>query len=103
MHLIGGAATIQDLIRTLTAMLGRTIVDKTGYTDKFDLNIEFSLDQSLAGLAAAPPSGGLPVVADSMTPSVFTALQEQSGLRLESSKGPVEVIVIDHLEKPRAN
>ncbi len=82
MRLIGGSVTMADLIRTLTAMLGRTIIDKTGYTEKFDVNVEFTFDQSLAGLT---PLGGVPAVADTMTPSIFTSLSpEQLGLKLES-------------------
>jgi uncharacterized protein (TIGR03435 family) len=100
MHLIGGRASIADLTRILTNMLGRTVVDKTGYTGKFDVNIEFSFDQALAGM---PLPLGTSLVTDSTNPSIFTALQERLGLRLDSAKGPVEVIVIEHIEKPAEN
>jgi uncharacterized protein (TIGR03435 family) len=75
----------------LTAMLsrnlGQTVVDQTGIPGEFDFKIEWSKDQN-------PDLGG---------PTLFTALQEQLGLRLESKKVPVDVIVIDRLEKPSDN
>jgi uncharacterized protein (TIGR03435 family) len=67
---------------------GRPLVDKTGLTGTFDIHLEFSPDEDAV---------------DAAIPSIFTALQEQLGLRLESSKGPVEVLVIDRVERPGAN
>ena len=61
----------------------------------FDVRLEFTLDQNLPGLPAeSSETAGV---------TLFTAIQEQLGLRLESQKGPVEIIVIDRLEKPSAN
>ena len=67
-------------------MVERTVVDNTGLNGEFGVKLEWS-----DGLA------------DSSGPSLFTALQEQLGLRLESTKAPVEVIVIDQIEKPSEN
>jgi uncharacterized protein (TIGR03435 family) len=67
--------------------LHRPIVDRTGLTGTFDFHLEWTPD-----LATVPQSD------DAAGPSIFTALQEQLGLKLESAKGPVEVLVIDHVE-----
>jgi len=68
----------------LAGQLGRTVVDNTGLTGEYDFTLEWSPEPT----------------PDSSDPSIIAALQEQLGLKLESTKGPVEVIVIDHLEKP---
>jgi uncharacterized protein (TIGR03435 family) len=75
----------------LTFWVRRTVVDKTGFMGKFDVDLKWNPDE-----AAATPT------ADT-TPSIFTALEEQLGLKLESSKGPVEVLVIDSVSKPSEN
>jgi uncharacterized protein (TIGR03435 family) len=90
----------------LPTLLGRPVLDKTGYTGKFDVHLEFLPDQSAAGVGSIERVAGVSSAAppgDSAGPTIFTALQEQLGLKLESDKGPVEVIVIDHVEKPDAN
>lgn len=74
-----------DLAMMLSVILGRTVVDETGVAGKFRLQLNFApLDASLA----RPADGA----ADA--PSIFTALQEQLGLKLAASKGPVEVMVV---------
>jgi uncharacterized protein (TIGR03435 family) len=65
-------------------------VDKTGLTGKYD----FTLDYVPVAKAATDDSGG---------PSIFTALQEQLGLKLEPAKAPMDVLVIDSVERPTAN
>jgi uncharacterized protein (TIGR03435 family) len=80
----------QPLARVISALsmaVSRGVVDRTGLQGPFDVELEWSAD---AGAAATA----------SNTPSVFTALQEQLGLRLEPSRGPVEVLVIDSVERP---
>jgi uncharacterized protein (TIGR03435 family) len=98
----GGKIPMPEFIRVLSMVLGRTVVDQTGFTELFDIRLDFLPDETTAALPPPPPgaSGG-PL--DSANPSILTALQEQLGLRLESAKGPVEVIVIDHVERPSAN
>jgi len=78
------------LATTLAAILNRTVVNRTGFTGIFDLHLDYA-PVDIAGSSA-----------DSPAPSIFTAM-EKLGLRLESSKGPVEVLVIDHVERPSAN
>jgi uncharacterized protein (TIGR03435 family) len=93
--------TTADLIRWLSNTTGRTIVDKTGFTGTFDAKLEF-LPEMAQG--AAPMGDGAPPVAvENAAPSLFTALQERLGLKLESERGPVEVLVIDRVERPTEN
>jgi len=68
------------------------VLDKTGLTGAYEFTLRYTPDN-----APQPPSGG----ADA--PSLSTALQEQLGLKLEPGKGPVEIIVIDHVERPSGN
>ena len=75
-------------------MLGRTVVDKTGLEGAYDIAVTWTPDPGLEQGAAQPEAAGA---------SLFTALQEQLGLKLESGKGPVEVIVVDSAEKPSGN
>jgi uncharacterized protein (TIGR03435 family) len=92
------AAFATNLSRTYTSELGRNVIDRTGLTGTFDVHLKWTIDPltvPAAGGAAAPP--------DPAGPSLFAALQDQLGLRLESAKGPVEVLVVDHVEKPSAN
>jgi uncharacterized protein (TIGR03435 family) len=91
----GMAAPISMLVNTLSSATGRPVVDKTGLTEKYDYVLEWTPD-----LAAAESTDSAP---SSSGPTIFTALQEQLGLRLESSKGPVVTIVIDRVDRPSAN
>ena len=74
----------------LKSEVGRTVVDKTGLTRKYDFTLEFVP----AAKAATDETGG---------PSIFTALEEQLGLKLEPAKEPMDVLVIDSIEQPTAN
>jgi uncharacterized protein (TIGR03435 family) len=87
-----------DLIRELTSILDRPVLDKTGFTGEFDLDLSFTRDGALMGL---PPGYGGP--ADPNLPNIFAALEEQLGLKLAPAKGKVEVLVIDHAERPTTN
>jgi uncharacterized protein (TIGR03435 family) len=100
----GGKIAMKEFTDGLSNILGRPVVDKTGYTGNFDLALEFSQEGvDMVGLfGGAPFSGGKPSDDDSR-PSIFTVLQDQLGLKLESQKGPAEVLVIDHAEKASEN
>jgi uncharacterized protein (TIGR03435 family) len=78
------------------------MIDRTGFTGTFDIRLEFARDQALSA-APGGPSAPPELATDVSKPSIFTALQEQLGLKLESGKGPVEILVIDHVEKPSEN
>jgi uncharacterized protein (TIGR03435 family) len=99
--LIGNGVAMPLLVRMLSQRLDRTIVDKTDLTGRFDLQLQWTPD---VGETPFSPGGDLlPPAADSSGISIFVALQEQLGLKLESQKGPVEMFVIDSVEKPSAN
>ena len=87
---------MSQLADRLSTMLGRTVVDKTGLTGVYDIDVRFAPDPALQQLPAGPP-------ADANGASIFTAMQEQLGLKLQAGKGPVEVIVVDSAEKPEGN
>jgi len=87
--------------------LDRSGVDKTGLTGIYRCKLQWTPDESQGAMFKGPEPGPQTPTStsspDSSGPSVFTAIQEQLGLRLESQKGPVEVLVIDHVEKPSEN
>ena len=89
-------------LMALSQQLGRTVIDKTGLKGFYDLKLQWVPD---FGSGAGPSPAGVqpPPQADLSGPSIFTAVQEQLGLRLESTKGPVEVLVIDSVQKPTEN
>jgi uncharacterized protein (TIGR03435 family) len=94
-----------SLANNLSQQLHRTVIDKTGLTGKYDLELNWMPDQGSDGMFKGP-DGSQPhsdAAPDSSGPSIFTALQEQLGLRLQSAKGPVETLVIDHVEMPSEN
>jgi bla regulator protein blaR1 len=97
---------LDQFAEVLSRELGRVVLDKTGLDKRYDFKLRWTPGDddriSKAGEgpdgkpSAAPPS-------DASGPSIFTALQEQLGLKLESQKSPVDTLVIDHVEKPSAN
>jgi len=98
-HLMGRAQTMHDLASFLSVQIGRPTTDDTGLTAKYD----FLLTYSDAGLEG-PTAAMRPMPDSDILPSLFTATQAQLGLKLEPKKGPVEVIVADHIErKPSEN
>jgi uncharacterized protein (TIGR03435 family) len=104
-HLSGQKVPIEQLLDTLSRFTGRTVLDKTNLPGKYDIDLQYTPEQ---GQFQAPPGGappGMPPLppTDPNGPSLFTALQEQLGLKLESQKGPVEIMVIDHIERPSEN
>jgi uncharacterized protein (TIGR03435 family) len=90
---------IADFVPLLSTILGRTVVDKTGLTGKYDFTLQWMPDETEA--STFPAGVGQPP--DPSGPSIFAAIQEQLGLKLESGKGPVAVIVIDHVERSSEN
>lgn len=93
--------------RMLPSFVDRPVVDKTGLTGRYDIHLEFAPDNA-PGRGAVLLNGverpDLPAPStEAMGPSIFTALQEQLGLKLSPGKGSAEVIVVDHAEKPSAN
>jgi bla regulator protein blaR1 len=105
-QLTGSAASLEMLVTALSNQLGRPGVDRTGLKGNFDFKLEWTPDAAQTTVpGGGPPSPGadIPPAPDPSGPSLFTAIQEQLGLRLESQKGPVETIVIDRVERPSEN
>ena len=100
----GQGVQISMLVNSLAMQLRRTVIDKTGLTGKYDFTLKYAPE------IGTGPDGGMgphpmppEVEPDASGPSIFTALEEQLGLKLESAKGPVDSVVVDHVEKPSEN
>jgi uncharacterized protein (TIGR03435 family) len=103
-------ATMKELAERLSAQLDRPVIDKTGIEGMFDVHLEFAPDPTISGKGmfvgrgeAGRGGDGGPPAMDLAGPNIITALQEQLGLKLSPEKGPVEFLVIDHVEKPAEN
>jgi bla regulator protein blaR1 len=101
------ASTMTGLAQMLSQQLGSTVLDKTGLAGAYDYEYTFSRDTG-SGAMMGPPVGGPPPDGDGQTqeppaPPIFTALQEQLGLKLVAQKEKVDVIVIDAIAQPSAN
>lgn len=98
----GQQMSMDMLAMQLSNQLGRTVIDKTGLKGGYDITLEWTPDQAVS-VAGPGDGGGENHPASDTGPSLFTALQEQLGLKLESQKGPVDILVIDRLERPSEN
>jgi uncharacterized protein (TIGR03435 family) len=102
-RLSAGGATMTQFAATIAGTAQRVVVDKTGLTGYYDVALTYTPagDQLPPG---PPPPGAPPLPSiDPNGPSFFTAIQEQLGLKLESQRGPVEVVVIDSIQQPTGN
>jgi uncharacterized protein (TIGR03435 family) len=99
------AEPLEQLVPSISREVGRMIIDKTGLTGKYDFVLQYTPENfhPRADLAESTSSSGMPLPPDFGAISIFTAVQEQLGLKLESAKAPVEVVVIDHIERPSGN
>jgi uncharacterized protein (TIGR03435 family) len=97
--LAGNAVPVAPLVAILSDIARRPIINKTGLSGLYDFKLEWSpeLMQGAGANGQPPPSP------NNAGPSLFTALQEQLGLKLESAKEPVEVLVIDSVQRPSEN
>ena len=93
LHIAGSDDTLSTLARELAQVLGRVVLNETGLRGRYDLNLKWTPDDAAASDLSGPD----------VLPGIFTAIQEQLGLKLESMKGPVPVLVIDSVEKPSPN
>jgi uncharacterized protein (TIGR03435 family) len=105
-HVSARMQTIASLLRSLENQLGRAVVDKTGLTGSYDFNMTYAPDRSTMvsiGPPAAPePPSGQPSTLDTASdpvPNLFAAFESQLGLKLESKKGPIEVLVVDKVNR----
>jgi len=104
--------SLDEFSLLLGPILDRPVINKTGITGMVAFHLEFGADQSasklLTMLPPPPPGGGggpvgAPPASEPSGPSIFSAIQEQVGLRLEPTKGPAEVVIIDRVERPSEN
>jgi uncharacterized protein (TIGR03435 family) len=97
--LAAGGAPLAQLATSLTPWVNRIVMDKTGLTGPYEVDLQWTPEQLPGGRGDLPPGVQLPPI-DPNGPSIFTAVQEQLGLKLDSTKAPVDVLVIDHVEQP---
>lgn len=103
--------TMPELAEWLANQLDRPVVDQTGLTKNYEISLEFAPESTggrgpMGMMPPPPPSGdgGSPKEPDTQAAPLPAALQEQLGLKLEQKKAPVDLLVIDHVEKtPTAN
>jgi uncharacterized protein (TIGR03435 family) len=91
---------IGSLVTVLPQFVERQVIDRTGLTGLYDLTLKWTPEAGIGTPSLLGLPEPLPPPPDPDAPNIFTAVQEQLGLKLESGRGPVEVVVIDRLEKP---
>ncbi len=105
-ELTGADADLKFLARAISQETSRVVIDKTGLTGHYDFKLHYTPERPLGpppgGDAGPGPEMKVPD-ADANGPTLVTALQEQLGLKLEPAKGPVDILVIDRIEKPSPN
>jgi uncharacterized protein (TIGR03435 family) len=94
------AMTLSQLANLLSPRVERPVQDRTGLTGTFYVDLQWRPEQGAPGPPDTPPNPAVAGLPDSLPTSVFTALQEQLGLKLESTKGSSDVLIIDHVEQP---
>jgi len=96
-------APVAALANQLGQVLGRSVIDRTGLTGNYDFELKWTPDEGQGTMKMAGGEGPPPSTDSAAGTSIFTALQEQLGLKLESTKGPVEILVIERAEKASEN
>ena len=94
-------ATALSTLSNTGSSLNRIIIDRTGLAGAYNIELHFTPDR-IPQFSSGPPPPGFPAL-DPNGPSIFTAVQEQLGLKLDAQRGPVEVLVIDKAERPTAD
>jgi uncharacterized protein (TIGR03435 family) len=92
-----------SLARNLSGPAGRPVIDKTGLTGSYDITLEFTPERINGSNAGSAVPGAVPDAADPGGPTIMAALEEQLGLKLVSSRGSMQVVVIEHIDKPDVN
>jgi uncharacterized protein (TIGR03435 family) len=100
--LVATGLSLDDLANYLARRLDRPVIDATGIPGRFDLKLNWSPDETQSNPEMPNPNQP-PAAADETRPSIFRALEEQLGLRLEGRKAPVEILVVDRAERPTEN
>ena len=108
LRLVGNGQPVSALTEMLGNQLGRPVVDATELKAKYDFTLDFTPENMAGPMGMMPPpqhdggpggAGPMASAPDAGGPSIFTALQEQMGLKLEQRKGPIDLLVVDHMEK----
>jgi uncharacterized protein (TIGR03435 family) len=94
---VRGQIAMPELVRMLSLLLDRSVLDQTEFRATFDVHLDFVPDATTPAMPPPPPGSGISGA------SIAEALQQQLGLRLEPARGPVEVIVVDGADRPAAN
>ena len=105
-NISGGAIPLTQLALQLSNITGKTVTDRTGLAGNFDVNLSFLPDRLPPRPAGTPDDQPIVlngVAIDPNGPNIFTAVQEQLGLRLEAVKGSIDMLVIDNLEHPTSD
>ncbi len=102
-NLVGNAITMAQFIAAVSGLVGRSIADRTSIRDHFDVQLSFAPESTPGNPVGTGGASTAAPVANDPAPSIFTALQEQLRLKLESARGPVEVLIIDNVERPSEN
>ena len=102
-EIAGSGFALSAFANAISPSVQRIVVDRSGLTGAYDWYVKWTperLPQRAPGTPADQPVRMNGVEIDPNGPSIFTAVQEQLGLKLEATRGPVEVLVIDHIERP---
>jgi len=91
------------LVDQIAHEVGRKVVDKTGLEGRYDFTLRYASDRQGPKPGPADSEGAAAPPVDAPGPSIFTALQEQLGLKLESEKAPVEILIIESVDRPSEN
>ena len=103
-QLMAEKASLDGLAAYLSGQLGRPVIDRTGLVGAYAFQLEWTPNIADGSEGAREKAGFVgAALPDGSGPSIFTALQEQLGLRLESQRSPIETIVIESASKPAAN
>jgi uncharacterized protein (TIGR03435 family) len=100
--IVAGGATLTELADGLSTVLDRVVQNRTGLADPFAFTLRWTPDQIPPGFDRKARAMGLPPI-DPEGPGLFTAVREQLGLKLDSQKGPVEILVVERAERPKEN
>jgi len=103
-QLAGQGVSVTSLAQALSQRLGLNVLDKTGLRGRYDFKLQWPTDEGLVPRVKGTQDSKQGTDSSSSAgPSIFTAIQEQLGVKLQSQKAPVEILVIDHAETPSEN
>ena len=95
--------SMDGLAHQLASQLNSTVKNQTALNGIYDFTLRFTPDEARMDASGPGSSGGAASLSDNGGTSIFAAVQDQLGLKLESKKGPVEVVIVDHVDKPSDN